>query len=62
MKKKLTGHKTVPRGIRELWVRMETEWVRIPRDFCVDFIKSISRKVAVVLKTKDIQKILKSAI
>ena len=33
-----------------------------PKRFCVDFIKNISRKVATVLKTKDIQKILKSAI
>jgi len=32
---------------------MVTEWERIPKDFCVDFIEGISRKVSAVLKTKD---------
>ena len=51
--KKMTGHETVSRGIRELWMRVETEWKRIPKDFCVDFIKDISRKVSAVFKMKD---------
>jgi transposase len=52
LKRKVAGYETEPRSIHELWERVEAEWERIPKDVCVDLIKSMPRRIAAVLKAK----------
>jgi transposase len=52
LKRKLAGYDTEPRGMIELWERIEAEWNKIPRQVCVDLIESMPRRIAAVLKAK----------
>ena len=42
-----------PSGMLELWQRIETEWNKIPTDFCMKLIENMPRRIAAVLKATD---------
>ena len=50
--RRLAGYKSEPKGILELWERVEAEWDRIPVEICVNLIESMPRRIAAVLKAK----------
>jgi len=52
LKRRLHSYPTDPKSIHELWERIEVEWERIPKEVCVDLIRSMPRRVAAVLKAK----------
>ena len=41
-----------PRGILELWERVEKEWEAIPASVCRDLAESMPRRVAAVIAAK----------
>lgn len=52
LKRKLSDYESEPRGIHELWERVEAEWDKIPVEVCVNLIESMPRRIAAVLKSK----------
>ena len=52
LKKRLGTYPQDPKSILELWERVEAEWEKIPKEVCLDLIKSMPRRVAAVLKAK----------
>ena len=52
LKRQLAKYEVEPKSIHELWTRVEAEWEKIPKEVCVDLIKSMPRRVAAVLKAK----------
>jgi hypothetical protein len=52
LKRKLTGYKTEPSGILELWERVDAEWNKISTEVCMALIESMPRRVDAVLKAK----------
>ena len=52
VKRKLAEHEVAPRGILELWERVEEEWNKIDAEVCQNLIESMPRRVAAVLKAK----------
>ena len=41
-----------PRGILELWKRVEKEWNAIPAQICQNLIESMPKRIQAVIKTK----------
>jgi transposase len=52
LKRRLAGYETEPRGMIELWERVEAEWDKIPQEVCMGLIESMPRRVSAVLKAK----------
>jgi transposase len=52
LKRKLADYETAPSSMHELWQRVETEWEKIPKEVCLDLIKSMPRRISAVLKAK----------
>ena len=52
LKRKLATNPELPKGITELWERVEKEWEAIDRSVCQDLIRSMPRRVEAVLKAK----------
>ena len=52
LKRRLGKYPEAPKSILELWERVEVEWEAIPREKCLELIKSMPRRVAEVLKAK----------
>jgi transposase len=52
LKKKLGEYEVPPKGIEELWERVQQEWEKIPAEVCQNLIESMPRRVAAVLKAK----------
>ena len=52
LKKKLGEYKVAPKGILELWERVEREWDKIDARVCQNLIESMPRRVAAVLEAK----------
>ena len=52
VKRRLSEHEVAPRGILELWDRVEEEWNKIDAEVCQNLIESMPRRVAAVLKAK----------
>jgi len=50
VKRKLAEHDVAPKGILELWERVEEEWNKIDAGVCQNLIESMPRRVAAVLK------------
>ena len=48
----LAAYPTEPKGVEELWRRVEVEWEKIPKEDCLKLINSMPRRVAAVLKAK----------
>ena len=52
LKKKLLEYEVPPKGIHELWERIEKEWNEIPAETCQKLIESMPRRIEAVLKAK----------
>jgi hypothetical protein len=52
LKRKLSEQEVAPRGILELWERVEEEWNKIDAEVCQNLIESMPRRVEAVLKAK----------
>jgi hypothetical protein len=52
VKRKLAEHEVEPKGVLELWERVEEEWNKIEAGVCQNLIESMPRRVAAVLKAK----------
>jgi len=52
VKRKLGAYEIAPKGILELWERVEEEWNKIEAEVCQNLIESMPRRVAAVLKAK----------
>ena len=52
LKQKLNEYEEPPKGMQELWERVEQQWEAIPQDICIRLIESITRRIAAVLKAK----------
>ena len=52
LKRKLKEYPDRPRGILDLWERVEVEWNKIEPEVCQNLIESMPRRVAAVMKAK----------
>ena len=52
LKRRLAGYEQPPKGIQELWRRIEEEWGKIPAEVCQGLIESMPRRIEAVLKAK----------
>ena len=52
MKDRLKKYEMPPRGILELWERVEKEWNAIPVQICQNLIESMPRRMQAVIKAK----------
>lgn len=52
LKRRLAEYEIPPRGILELWERVEKEWEKIGSEVCQNLIESMPRRVEAVLKAK----------
>jgi hypothetical protein len=48
----LQQYENPPKGIQELWERVQEEWEKIPKEECVNLINSMPRRIKAVLKAK----------
>src|SRR3981189_3917696 len=51
-KRRLAGYEQPPKGIQELWRRIEEEWGKIPAEVCQGLIERMPRRIEAVLKAK----------
>ena len=52
LKKKLGEYEEPPRGMEELWKRVDEEWNKIRVEVCQNLIESMPRRVQAVVKAK----------
>jgi transposase len=52
IKRRLGEYEEDPKGILELWERVEKEWAKIPASVCQNLIESMPSRVKAVLKAK----------
>lgn len=52
LKRQLNGYEYQPKGMHELWERVETEWNNIPQDVCKILVESMPQRIEEVLKAK----------
>jgi Transposase/DDE superfamily endonuclease len=52
LKRQLSRYETAPRGMLELWERVEEEWEKIDAEVCQNLIESMPKRVEAVLKAK----------
>jgi len=52
LKTQLSGYQDPPKGIHELWDRVQTEWEAIPVEKVQGLIESMPRRVEAVIKAK----------
>ena len=52
LKRKLGEYEEPPRGINELWERIQVVWDGIPAEECQKLIESMPRKIEAVLRAK----------
>ncbi|KAJ1301366.1 hypothetical protein OPQ81_008631 [Rhizoctonia solani] len=52
LKRELGKYPHPPKGVLELWERVETEWNKIDGKVCQDLIESMPRRIQAVLKAK----------
>ena len=52
IKRRLGEYEEDPKGILELWERIEKEWAKIPASVCQNLIESMPRRIQAVLKAK----------
>ena len=52
LKRRLAEYDIPPKGILELWDRVEEEWNKIPSEVCHNLIESMPRHVEAVIKAK----------
>jgi hypothetical protein len=52
LKRRMADYEVPPKGILELWERVEEEWNKIPAEVCQNLIESMPRRVEAVIKAK----------
>ena len=52
LKRRLADYEKPPRGMLELWERIEVEWEKIDAGVCQNLIESMPRRIAAVIKAK----------
>jgi transposase len=52
LKRKLGEYETQPKGVLELWERVEKTWEEIPAEICQNLIQSMPNRIQAVLKAK----------
>ena len=52
LKRRLAEYDSEPKGIIELWERVDTEWNKIPPQICSSLIESMPKRIKAVLKSK----------
>ena len=52
LKRRLGVYPDAPKSMLELWERVQEEWEKIPKETCLELIRSMPRRVAAVLKAK----------
>ena len=52
LNRRLNEYECPPRGMIELWDRMEVEWNKISKDECLRLVDSMPDRIAAVLKAK----------
>ena len=52
LKRKLGEYKIPPKGILELWERVEGEWEKIEASVCQNLIESMPKRVEAIIKAK----------
>ena len=52
LKRRLKGYQNAPKGILELWERIEIEWEGISAEICQNLIESMPRRINAVIKAK----------
>ena len=52
LKRRLAEYEHPPKGMEELWRRIEEEWEKIPAEVCQGLIESMPRRIEAVLKAK----------
>ena len=52
LKRRLAEYETPPKGILELWERVQVEWEKIEASVCQGLVESMPRRIAAVLKAK----------
>lgn len=52
LKGRLNTYDSPPNGLLQLWERIETEWNKISKEFCLKLIESMPERMKAVLKVK----------
>ncbi|KAG2070375.1 hypothetical protein BDR04DRAFT_1018812, partial [Suillus decipiens] len=52
LKRRLVEHEHPPKGMEELWRRIEDEWNKIPAEVCQKLIESMPRRIEAVIKAR----------
>jgi transposase len=52
LKRQLNTYESVPKGMLELWERVECEWNKIDPEVCMNLIKTMPRRIDAVLQAK----------
>jgi hypothetical protein len=52
LKRKLNQYESAPKGMLDLWERVQAEWEKISKDECLRLIDSMPRRISAVLKSK----------
>ena len=52
LKRRLNGYDTPPRGIIDLWERVEAEWNKIEASDCQRLVESLPRRIEAVINSK----------
>ena len=52
LKQRLQEYDEPPKGVLELWKRIEVEWEKIPAEVCQNLIESMARRIAALYKAK----------
>ena len=50
LKRALQKYPTSPKGVHELWDRVEVEWNEITTETCQNFIESMPRRIKAVIR------------
>lgn len=52
LKNRLQEYEEPPKGVLELWERVQVEWEKIPAEVCQNLIESMPRRIAALCKAK----------
>ena len=52
LKHQLEQYESPPKGVHELWERVEKEWNEISPEVCQNLIESMPRRIQAIIKVK----------
>ena len=52
LKQRLQEYEEAPKGVLELWDRVQVEWEKIPAEVCQNLIESMPRRIVALYKAK----------